>query len=169
MAPERNSYRIEVLGMDGTLQRVIEREYESWKRSAEEERQARLLLEAVASQYPAPPRELTTLDTEPDISGMHCASGGELWVRTSRGDQSRPEGIFTTFDVFDESGHFVRQLALAGPGDPLEDALFLVGDDRAVLVTQALEAFRTMQGVSDGDSDDAGETPMEVIYYALER
>jgi hypothetical protein len=169
VAPERNRYSIQVAAPDGRVLRVIERDYEPWKRNAEEERQAQLQMQAMARNYPMPPRSITTLATEPDITGMFAAAGGELWVRTSRGDRVRPVGVFTTFDVFDATGKFVRQVALQGAGDPLQDALYLVGNDRVVMVTQALQAYRTMQGVTDEAAGETAGAPMEVICFALER
>ncbi len=169
VAPERNRYSIQVATPEGRALRVIEREYDSWKRGAAEEHQAQLQMQALARNYPMQPRAITTLATEPDITGMFAAPDGTLWVRTSRGDRVRPAGVFTTFDVFDATGKFVRQVALQGVGDPLQDALYLIGNDRAVLVTQALQAYRTMQGVTDEKADETAGTPMEVICYALER
>jgi hypothetical protein len=166
-APERNAYRIQVFTPEGRVERTIEREYSSWKRTPDEVNVARLGMQALARNYPSPPRELTTLDTEPDIGGLYCAADGTLWVRTSRGDRNRAPGVFTVFDMIDGAGRFVRQVSLAGPGNPLEDALFLIGTDRAVVVTQALQAYLSMQGVT-GEAGAQGE-PMEIICYALER
>jgi sugar lactone lactonase YvrE len=166
-APERNRYAIQIHSPDGQLLRTIEREYKSWTRSAAEEETARRLLQAIARNYPSPPRELVTLDTEPDLTALHCRPDGRLWVGTSRGDRDRPAGVFTTFDEFDANGRFARRVAFAGPGDPQRDAFFLIGADHAAIVVGSLDAYQAMQGVT-GEEDE--EIPaLEVVYYALER
>jgi hypothetical protein len=161
--PARNDYAIEVYAPDGTLARVIEREYESWPRDEQALAEARLLIEAVGRNYPVPPQSVEILETDPDIAGVYCRPDGELWVRTSRGDRERPAGVLTTMDVFDAEGRYRRRLQLRAPGDPQQDAIFLLGSDRLVLVTQALAAYRSMQGV--GSDEAAEETPMEVICF----
>lgn len=168
LAPDRNRYRIQVFAPDGSLEREIEREYKSWKRSGEEQQVARRQLQAIARNYPMPARELTTLDTEPDITALHCRPDGALWVGTSRGERERPEGVFCGLDEFDAAGRFTRRVMLAGEWDPRRDALFLVGPERAVVVTGALDAYLQMQGVT-GEAGEAETEPLQVIYCALER
>jgi len=164
-APKRDAYEIEVRRADGTLERVIEREHSTRPRSDAEKREARLLVEAVARNYPTPPREVTVLATEPAITAIHCRPDGELWVRTGRGDSERGPGVLTTFDVFDGEGRLRRQVALLAPGDPRLDAIYLLGSDRVLVVTQALESYRTMQGVASEEASQA--EPMEVICYGM--
>jgi len=169
-APERNAYRIEVRAPDGTLERVITREFETRGRTAEEKEVARRLVEVVGNQYPAPPREIGIEEDEPDIMGMYCRPDGELWVRTSRSDHPRHAGEFLRFDVFDAEGRFTHQLALAGPGDARQDAHHFIGGDRLVMVTGALDAYSTMHGASsEGAAGEAEVEPMQVICYQLER
>ncbi|MCK4414503.1 MAG: hypothetical protein KAY32_13265 [Candidatus Eisenbacteria sp.] len=167
--PERNAYAIEVYAPDGELERVIERQYESWERDQPALREARLLMDAVGRNYPAPPQDVEILETEPNITGLYCRSGGELWVRTSRADRERPAGVLTTFDLFDAEGLFQRQLLVRGPGNPREDSIFLIGEDRLVLVTQALAAYRSMQGVGSDEAEPEEEIPMEVICFHMKR
>jgi hypothetical protein len=74
----------------------------------------------------------------------------------------------TVIDVFDAEGHFKSQKALMIPGDARRDALFFVREDRAVVVTGALDAFLSRQGVSASAEEEAEDVPMEVICYELE-
>ncbi|MFH1145194.1 MAG: hypothetical protein V1774_11675 [Candidatus Eisenbacteria bacterium] len=165
-APEREAYRIEVRQPDGVLERIIERECAPYQRNAAEKAEARLLIQALARNYPTQARDIVILDTEPTITAMHCRANGELWVRTTQGDSERPAGALTVIDVFDSAGKLRRQIALLAPGDPRQDAVYFVGDDRVIVVTQALSSFRAMQGVAS-DAEGEAATPMEVICYGM--
>lgn len=164
-APHRNKYHIFVFNKDESLDRVIEREYESLPRNEEQKQQAYSLIEALGAYYPTPPRQINIEDTHPDISTLHADDDGNLWVRTSRGDFNQPEGILGTMDVFDADGHFVKRVAFKGPGNLEQDNMYVLGGDRVVIVTGAVEAFRTMQGVTSEDSEEAA--PLEVICYQV--
>jgi hypothetical protein len=168
VAPDRNRYAINVHRQSGELERVIEREYVSWRRQEDDTRRARQTIEAIGRNYPVPPREITVLDTEPDVTSLRVTPEGMLWVTTSRGDREPPEGAMTVIDVFDAEGHFKSQKALMIPGDARKDALFFVGEDRAVVVTRALDAFLSRQGVSTSDEEEVEDVPMEVICYELD-
>jgi hypothetical protein len=167
-ATHRNAYEINVYAADGTLERAIDRPYESWMRDANAREVARQTLDAVARNYPAQPRKLTVENTDPDIGAVWAASG-EVWVLPSRGTRERPPGCFNTWDVFDAQGVFVRQVALHLPGNPLQDALFLISPDRAVVVTGSLDAFLSQQGVEAKGEAAADAGAMEVICYELSR
>lgn len=166
VAPRRDRYLIQVHAPDGRLERVIEREYQSWPRDAQARTAARQVIEAVGRNYPARPRQVTIEETEPDIAGLWAAPGGELWVRTSRGDREGAAGVLAVLDVFDAAGRFTHQLALAAPGDARRDAIYLLDAGRMVVVTAALDAFLSMQGVAP-EAEAAEAAAMEVICYEL--
>ncbi len=167
-APERNRYAVFVRAPDGTLERVIEREYRSRQRIAEEKQETVLNLKAVGRNYPLPPREVAVEDTDPDIASLRVTPDGQLWVGNSHDNRDQPEGILATFDVFDPAGHYRNQVQIACPGDPEQDALLFPGRDLIVVITGATDAFRSMQGVSGEESDQAEErAPMEVICYRM--
>jgi hypothetical protein len=168
VAPDRNVYRIEVHSPAGELLRVIEREYVSPKRNARQLEAARRQLEAYARYYRTALQEITIEESEPDITDVWVAPDGHLWVRTSHGDNHAPEGILTTYDLFDESGRFRKQLAVACPGDPARDLIFMVGQDRMILVSGGVGAALTQLGVSPADESQEDETGiLEVICLHL--
>jgi hypothetical protein len=74
--------------------------------------------------------------------------------------------VVGVFDVFDAEGRFVRQVALQGEGDPLEDGYFFVGD-RFFVVTGFLDAAMAAQGAAL-EEDEEEPLPMEVICYRLD-
>jgi hypothetical protein len=164
VAPDRNRYAIHVFRPDGTLERVIERQYESMGRGETERTRARQTLDAVAANYPVRPRETVIMDTEPDVSWVRAAPSGEVWVGTSRGDASPPTGAMTVVDVFDREGNFTSQKLIMIPGDARKDAAFYLGEDRVVVIKGALDAFFEQQGVAAEESDE----PMEIICYQLD-
>jgi hypothetical protein len=168
VAPARNAYRVEVHSPAGELLRVIERTYTSPKRSAKQQEAARRQLEAYARYYPAALQGITIEESEPDITDMWVAANGHLWVRTSQGDNHSPAGILTTYDLFDESGHYRNQYSIACPGDPARDLIFLIGQDRMILVSGGVGAALTQLGVSPADQAEEDETSaLEVICYRM--
>jgi hypothetical protein len=168
-APHRDTYAISVYDRDGTLNRVIEREYEPWPRDDEGRQIVEAIFSGVSRQFPF---EIAThiADTEPVVMTMQYAEDGDLWVQTSRGAYGNDPGTLVTYDVFDPEGHFVKQVAFPVEGDARDDALILNrAIDRAVLVKGFTDAMITLQGGSRGEEADAEEDAagMEVVCYAV--
>jgi len=166
-APERNRYAINVYAPDGRLERVVEREFTSRPRTAEEKDRIRRVLEAQVRGAPMQ-FELGVEETEADIAHVRCIPDGTVWVLTSRGSVDQPAGVFATYDVFDAQGAFVRQIALHCPGDGEADGIMPTGDGHFVQVTSLIDAAMALQGAV-GDDDGAEADPMEVIYYGTAR
>jgi hypothetical protein len=165
-APERDRYAIHAYSADGVLQRVIEREFSPWKRTAEEKGRVGSGLLVVINGERVP-IEAEAEDHDPCILGLHVTAGEELWVLSSRSRREQPEGILQTYDVFDPQGRFVRQVAFAVAGDAERDRLFLLGEDRAVLVTGFVDAARASIGAGDDDEAADEAAPLEVIGYRI--
>lgn len=164
-APERNRYEIRVCRPDGTVLRTVTRPYRSWRRDAAAAEEARLSAAAIASQYGRPVQGVSVEATEPDITALAVLADGRLWVRTSRGDRERPDGVLTVVDEFDAAGRFLAQRRLLAAGDPTRDAVYLLPDGRVVVVTGAVEAYRREQNTERSAAAAAAETPLEVICY----
>ncbi|MGD8394146.1 MAG: hypothetical protein PVF43_01590 [Candidatus Eiseniibacteriota bacterium] len=169
VAPERNRYAIQVMRPDGTLVRVIERDYTSQVRDDAERQEARLTVEAIGRNYPAPLQGITVEDTEPDLVGLRAMDDGSLWVQPTLGEDAMDDGVLTVLDVFDGEGHFREQLALRAPGDSDRDSIHILDTHRIVVVRGALDAFRSSQGVGgDAAGGEAAESvPLEIVCYAL--
>ncbi len=168
VAPDRDRYAIRVYRPDGTLERVIERDYTSWKRTDYEMARLRGVMERMFADTPF---EVTyeVEETDPDIGSwrqpsLHVADDGTLWVLSSRGCREQPEGILQTFDVFSPEGHFTKQMAFACEGDGTYDGLFFVGNDRLVQVTRVADSMVTMvfQGVAPEIAEDEEAPPVMV-------
>ncbi len=168
---DRDRYAISVYRPDGTLERVIERDFELWKRTPEERERARLLYESAVGGMSIPYR-IDIEAFEPAISYWHRAlrvdDDGMLWVVSSRGIREQPNGIMLTYDVFDPAGHFVKQVAVACEGDGFGDVLFFLGDDRIVQVKGYMDALAAQFGRGTAFTAEGEEHMVpEVVYYRI--
>jgi len=160
-----DAYAINVFGTDGSLEYVIDREYTHRKRSAAEIERNKPRVQIRARNHRIEP-ETRASETDRDIQSLYARDDGTLWVLPSRGAYS-PDGVIATFDVFDEEGHFVQQVAIKGDGSYRDDGLHFVGD-RLYVVRGLRSAQDAMYG-EGGDSEDEDEEPepMAIICYDL--
>lgn len=164
-AADRDNYAINVYQSDGTLERIIEREFDHWTRDEMDNARIEAVMDAARRRSPI---EINAefCETEPDITTLHVDGSGQLWVQHSRSTRELPEGILVVYDVFDEAGHFVRQVSVECPGDPLNDGLIFAGDDRVIQITGFVDAFIALQGGGAVETDEEEEPePMEIICY----
>ncbi len=163
VAPERNAYVINVYASDGSLERVIEREYAHRDRDQDEIDRLRTVLETQLRQLPNP--KITISATQPDIGGIEFGPDGNLWVSTSRSAVDQPEGVFATWDVFTPDGQFLRQVSAVCDGDGESDIIMWTPGGDAVKVTGFVEAVEALQNGGAGGADEDGSAePMEIIY-----
>lgn len=170
-ATRRDEFAISVYTPDGTLERVIERPYTPRKRTeAEKQEIADGIVMIVNGQRLEIEAEIE--DHDPAIGRIHVTDDGLLWVLGSRGNREQPNGIMLTYDVFGPGGAFIKQVAIACPGNGRQDRLFFAGENRLVLVKGFLDAQRAMfggSGESEGDSEEEEEpAPVEVVCYEVD-
>jgi hypothetical protein len=170
VAPARNEYLIEVYRPDGVLERTFTRKYESWKRTPVEAERAREMMMPFRRRN----RNAINLVMEPterDILNIRLDRQGQLWVLPSRGIRQQDEGIHSTWDVFDSSGAFSRQVAIACEGDGQKDALFFPGGGLVVLVREHADAVFAFRGRGadnpEAEEEDTDVRPLEVICYRI--
>lgn len=163
-APHRNQYLIHVYAPDGTLDRVIEREYESPRRT---ERQFEIVNAGMEAQTSRIPGDVKTEieETEPDITSLTVDGEGFLWVECSRSNLDPPEGVMRTYDLFDPKGHFIKQVDVICDGDGYKDGLIFTGKDRVIHVTGFLNALLMLQQNPAAADDEEEPAAMEVICY----
>jgi hypothetical protein len=160
-------YAFNVWKPDGTLDRVIEREYKARERSEEEmERNAPRIMFRRGNRTEVP--EVKTSKTDRDIQQIYPRDDGTVWVLSSHGAFDGSDDVIATFDVFDNGGKFTRQVTFKGQGDYGEDGLYIVGD-RLYIVTDLRSARRSMFGGDEDEADEEeyDEEPMSVICYDL--
>jgi hypothetical protein len=171
-APQLDASAIHVWRPDGTLERVIEREYQRWKRTAEEHVRVEGMIESAMSSLPFESR-VKVEEYEADIvyilRGLRARTDGSLWVLPSRGIREQPPGVLATFDVFDREGVFVEQVSIACEGNSMLDGIFFVGRDRLVVVRGFADAVAAQFGRGSrfsGEGEDEGAL-MEVVCYRI--
>jgi len=169
IATSLDRYEIQVCRPDGALERVIEREYTQWPRSAAEKQH---FVEMVKAIYGGSPIDVDVRpsDHEPVVlylqRGLRVHPDGSIWVLTTRSVREQAAGVMATFDVFDSTGEFVSQVAVHHEADGRRDGIFFLGDDRAVVIKGYSDAMLVQftggrMSIDLGD-DEAGA--MEVIY-----
>jgi hypothetical protein len=166
VAPDFSGYRIQVWTRDGNPIHIIERQYESRKRSQKEIDFCNKAYGIFAKRI----RDCRVIISEftKDIETFYIREDGSIWVLSSIGVRDRPLGSLGIFDVFDGEGHFIRQVVLMGEGSPRSDGYYFSGD-RLYVITDLLDAAMTYQ--ARGQAVDIGSKnaePMRVICYKLD-
>ena len=167
-APERNEFVINVYKPNGTLDRIIEREFKTPKRTEERMALFEAARDAQIEQLTAQgmSAKIALCEAEPAITSMNITDDGMIWVLTPAGAQAQPEGEMVTYDVFDPEGHFIKQVAIGCSGDGENDIVFPAGEDRLIKVTEFIAAAVAVQGGLGAAMEDESE-PMEVICYRI--
>ncbi len=167
VAVERDDYVINVYTADGTLERVIEREFDSVARDDDEITRVREVMEAALAQIPN--AKIVPATQEPDIGSLRFGTDGNLWVASSRSGRDQPEGVLTTWDIFSPDGHFIKTVSAKIEGDGENDILIWTPDGNAVMVTGFVEAIQALQsgGAGSGGEEEEEAEPMEVIYLKV--
>ncbi|MCZ6765462.1 MAG: 6-bladed beta-propeller [bacterium] len=159
-------YAISVWNADGTMNRVIEREYTHRKRTTDEMQIMENMMGVFAKRIPNCTVKIT--EWTKDIETMYVHDDGTMWVLTSDGSRDLPDGSLGVFDIFDPQGRFVRQVTIMGEGNPMRDGYYFVGD-RLYVVTDLVQASISLQ--AQGETIDLGgeePEPMSVICYQMD-
>jgi hypothetical protein len=162
LTPTFGEYKISMIAPDGTPERIVERDYESLRRTDDETEAAK---KRFIVRGPVKPK-IVVAENHPDINRLFPRKDGTLWVLTSRGIKASNDRTLAAFDVFDAAGRFTHKVTLEGEGNPEDDAVFLT-HDRVFVVTQFVTAMQSMHGGGDAETDEAEPEPMEVICYRL--
>jgi hypothetical protein len=166
-APGREDYEVKVCALDGTPRLRFTRDYETVKRNKTEMGQARMSAESTSRQFGREVHGIEVEETEPAVTHLCVQDDGSIWVRTGRGDFRNRQGVLTTYDVFDGDGHFRRQVELLGPGHAANDEIYLLPNDRVVVVQGAVDAYRRITGTTGEDGADENAAAIEVICYGI--
>jgi hypothetical protein len=167
LAPERNAYRLQVLGPAG-VEREFGRPFESRRRTAQEvalvESRFQRMSGGGGRGGGGRPANLAVevLPHEADILAIHTRPDGQVWVQTSRSHLDQPAGVMLAYDVFDAGGNFTGQIAVACEGVAPRDALFPLQDGSFVLVIGHADALAAMRGAETADTS-AADLALEVV------
>ncbi len=161
-----DAYRIQVWNPDGSLARVVEKEYTHRKRSTEDMKRFAPAVRVRQGDRTRSP-EVKTSDTDRDIQQIFPRGNGDVWVLSSKGAFDVPKGVMGTFDVFDADGKLARHITLNGTGNWAEDGFYVVGD-RFYVVTGLRSARRAMFGMGEGaETEEEEDEPMTLVCYGL--
>ncbi len=160
----RYDYALSVFNPDGSLEKVIERQYKPWTRNEQVRQRYQSIMEAQAAQFP-PGTDVVIEDKEQSVEDLRIAPDGTIWVLPSRQMFEPDPGYFAVFDLFSPEGEYTRQVGVKCEGDPANDRLMFAGGDRVFLVTGFWDAVLSANSAS-GDEEDEAE-PMSVICYRI--
>ena len=161
----RNGYVLTVFNPDGSINRIIEREYKSWQRNERARARAIAQLEGQLRQFP-PGTEYKIMDIEPDIAALYIRDDGSIWVLTSRAMWDSKPGVLQSFDVFSPEGHFLKQVDILADGSSAADLVVFARDDMVFQITGFYDALVAALGGFGTDAEEEAE-PMEVICYRI--
>lgn len=164
-APDRDAYRIHAYGPDGSLNRVIERDYGPRKRTQEEkDRVLEGVVMIINGQRVQPEAEIE--DHAACISNMQVTGDGFLWIQNSHGGRDQADGIMVTYDVFDPDGHFVKQVAIACEGNAEDDVFFFM--ERNIILARGMRSsWLGMFGGTESSESDEEIPVMEIVCYEM--
>ncbi len=165
IAPERYGYDIHVYNPDGSLDLVIEREYESYERDQDMKDLVDRAFQAQMGQLP-PGSKYEAEANEPDVAELRVDSEGNIWTQNSRQQWVGEDGFFA-YDVFSPAGHFTKTVRIACPGSAKDDRLFFADDGRVFKVTGFLAAAISAQGLGGDDEESEEPEPMAITCYEV--
>jgi hypothetical protein len=173
--PTRDEYRINAYDLEGKLQRVITRDFQTRVRTEAEKEEVgqnfRMRRNGRRIQV-----ERKVLDTEPAIFVMRVADDGRLFVGNSHNHRDHLDaGVGGVYDVIAPDGKSWSQLTLAVPEfNKDQDRLLFIEGKHWLLLRNFDSAQEAMQaGFGGGDEGDAGDEdlgdaePLEVVLYAM--
>jgi hypothetical protein len=161
----RNEYTLTVFNPDGTVDRVIHRECESWRRNDKARARMAAQNEGVLRQFP-PGADYEIDDFAPIIASLDVRDDGSIWVMTSESQFTAAPGDYT-FDVFSPEGDYVKRITLQAEGSADDDLLVAAKEGLVFQITGFWDALTAAIGGQGSGSEDEGEddAPMEVVCY----
>ncbi len=163
----RNEYALTVFNSDGSVDRVIEREYVSWQREERARARANAQIEGQIRQFPPnTPYEIEEL--EPDIETLFVHDDGTIWVMTSRAMWKSKSGVLKTYDVFSPAGDFIKQVDVIAEGAPANDLLIFARNDLVFQITGFYDAIVAIVGGIGTGAEEEESAPMELVCHRFQ-
>ncbi|MCP4544968.1 MAG: 6-bladed beta-propeller [bacterium] len=159
-------YRISTWAASGGDKRVIARALEPRKRTEEELEEVRELMQVFINHFPGAKPIIS--DYSPLIFSFLVRDNGSVWVVNDYDILDIPDDVMGVYDLFDDQGHYRRQVTLKGETHPLNDTYVFHGD-RLYVLRGALEAAVAREGGGADVGDDGEEPePMSLVCYRLD-
>jgi hypothetical protein len=158
-----DDYRIHVWNADGTVDRIIERPgYQKVERTPAEKNRFQAMYDAFTRWNRGSTFRVS--DDHDTIGQIFFRDDGTLWVQSGAYRWRSPEGVFTSFDVYDTVGRYLQRVDLVADADAVEDGLFFAGN-RAYVVTDLFNAVMARMGGDNAEDTGADAEPVTVISY----
>lgn len=158
-----DDYRIHVWNADGTLDRIIERpDYPEVKRTEAEKDRFQTMYDAFTRWNRGSTFRVS--DTHQAVERLFFRDDGTLWVQSGADRWRADDAVFTSFDLYDPEGRFLRSVAFVTGADAAEDGLFFAGDSIYV-VTDLYDAMLARIGGGDEEEVDLDAEPVTVLAF----
>ncbi|MBU0707138.1 6-bladed beta-propeller [Patescibacteria group bacterium] len=145
MALSFTDYTITVQNIHGDTLMMIQRDYESIKRSSEEVSARYQRREKWNAHAPRPPK-VAISEQHRDIQQIQIGPDGLLWVLPSNGVWKTPPGTVGIYDVFDEENVYVKRVALRGEGvNALTDGVWILSNGLVVVAKNQKAAHNVVE------------------------
>ena len=163
----RQEYEITIFEREGSVERVIRREYESWPRNQRARELYSAWVDGIAHNITSETSG-EIFKYEADIQSLRYDREGNLWSQTSRSVWEPDPGVLAEYDVFDAEGTYARRVQILAEGIPDQDMLLFPGDDRVYRVTGFRTGFLNASS-RGGFVDPSGEDPepMGIVCYRI--
>jgi hypothetical protein len=158
-----DDYRIHVWNADGSLDRIIERPgYATVKRTGQEIDRFQTMFDAFTRWNRGSTFKVS--DHHQAVENIFFREDGTLWVQSGAYRWRSEEGVFTSFDVYDQEGRYLKRVNLAADADAAKDGMFFVGE-RIYVVTDLFDAMMARVGGDGSDEALLEAEPVSVISF----
>jgi len=168
LSTQYGRYSIDVYDASNELVRVVEREYESRKRTDEEIAKVKERFKDLPG--PMASADVKIAEADRDILMMLSRGDGELWVLSSRSSREEAAGTLGAFEVLDSAGHYDHNVRISADYTKDADTWFLRGD-RLFVVKNGVGSIQSMLGAfrAPQPADESAEEPLapEVVCYQV--
>jgi len=161
--PDRDQYRVAVHEANGTLRHHITRPFDNPRRDQQ-------TMDRMDALFAEQDRQLSfritweVSEVDPAVTGLHVTDDNRLLVSHARSGSDLPDGVFTSYDVFDAAGHWQHALHVRCEASADHDGLIWLDDGRVLLVKGLQLARLTASGNGGSVTDeDDGAWAIEVI------
>ena len=88
-------------------------------------------------------------------------------MQHNRSNRDQPPGTFLSLDLYDEAGHWQREVRLVCEGNPVSDGLRFLGDGRVLLIKGFVVARLACLGSGNPNLGDDDTDTIEIVCYRL--
>lgn len=156
----RDEFELSWFSSDGTALLKATLPVKPWKRNQKAHDRMFGILDYQARHVPG--TKAVVAETEPTIVDLSVQENGDVWCLTSRSMWESKDGVFATYDVFNEAGQYQERIRVICPGDATRDRLMFAGDRFFRIAGYWDAVFKVQSETPDPDAE-----PMSVTCYRV--